>query len=48
MKALKSKLAQDMLKSGTKIPMHDGGKVTHQGKEYEVKIVPKASAKPKK
>jgi hypothetical protein len=48
MKALKSKLAKEILESGKRIPFEDGAKVEHQGKEYTVKIVPKASNKPKK
>jgi hypothetical protein len=48
MKALKSKLAQEMLESGVKIPLQNGAKVEHKGKEYTVKIVPKASNKPKR
>lgn len=48
MKALKSKLAKDILKSETKVPLEDGAKFNHEGKEYTVKIVPKASNKPKR
>jgi hypothetical protein len=48
MKALKSKLAKEILESGKRIPLEDGSKLEHQGKEYTIKIVPKASNKPKK
>jgi len=48
MKALKSKLAEDILKSGKKVPLEDGAKLEHEGKEYTIKIVPKASNKPKR
>lgn len=48
MKALKSKLADDILKSGIKIPLENGAKLEHEEKEYTVKIVPKAPSKPKR
>lgn len=43
MKALKSDLAKRVLKAGIKIPLKDGAKFVFEGKEYNVKYVPKAS-----
>ena len=48
MKALKSKLADDILKSGKRIPLDNGAKIEHEGKEYTIKVVPKAPTKPKR
>jgi hypothetical protein len=48
MKALKSKLAKEILKTETRIPLEDGAKFNHESKEYTVNIVPKASNKPKR
>jgi hypothetical protein len=49
MRALKkSKLAEEVLRSGTRIPPQNGAKFNHEGKEYTVNIVPKASNRPKR
>lgn len=48
MRALKSKLADDILRNEKRIPLDNGAKFEYQGKEYTVKIVPKASNKPKR
>ncbi len=43
MKALKSKLAKDILKAGIRIPLSNGALFTYNGKTYVVQKVPKAS-----
>ncbi len=48
MKALKSKLAKEILESGKRLPLENGAKLEHEGKEYSVKIVPKANNRPKR
>lgn len=36
MKALKSKLAEKLLRDGVRIPLHDGAKFEHNGTVYSV------------
>lgn len=43
MKALKSKLAEHILKAGVKIPCKEGAKFVFEGREYTVRYFPKAS-----
>jgi hypothetical protein len=43
MKAMKSKLAAQILRSGARIPLANGGRFDFQGTKYAVKIVPKAA-----
>lgn len=42
MKALKSKLAHELLSNRMQIPLKNGSKLTHFGKQYTVQFVPKA------
>jgi hypothetical protein len=43
MKALKSKLADQILRSGVRVPLSDGSNFVFGGIKYVVKIVPKAA-----
>lgn len=43
MKALKSKLADQILNSGVRVPLSDGGRFVFEGIKYVVKIVPKVA-----